>query len=57
MSKGFFTEAELLKYAGERCIEQVAGCPTCHAWARFDLINHMRVEDENARIQFEAEEV
>ena len=57
MSSGFFTKAEMLKYVGERCDEQMPGCPVCRAWTRFDLINHMRDEDENMRIQFENEEI
>jgi hypothetical protein len=57
MSSGFFTKAEMFKYVGERCDEQMPGCPTCRAWTRFDLINHMRDEDEDMRIQFENEEI
>lgn len=53
MKVGFLTEKELLKWVGERCDEQVAGCPICKAWARHDLINHMRFEDENERIENE----
>lgn len=49
---GFLTEQELLKWVGERCPEQEAGCPICKAWARHDMINHMRFEDENERIEF-----
>jgi len=49
--RGFLSEKELLEFVGERCEEQVAGCPICKAWARHDLINHMRFEDENKRIE------
>ena len=52
MKVGFLTEQELLKWVGERCPEQEAGCPICKAWARHDMINHMRFEDENERIEF-----
>ena len=52
MSEGFLTEEELLKWVGERCPEQEAGCPICKAWTRHDLINHMRFEDENDRIEY-----
>jgi len=52
MKVGFLTEQELLKWVGERCPEQAAGCPICKAWARHDMINHMRFEDENTRIEF-----
>jgi hypothetical protein len=51
--RGFLTEKELLKWVGERCPEQEAGCPICKAWARHDMINHMRFEDENMRIELE----
>jgi hypothetical protein len=51
MKRGFLSEKELLEFVGERCEEQVAGCPICKAWARHDLINHMRFEDENKRIE------
>jgi hypothetical protein len=53
MKRGFLTEKELLKFVGERCEEQVAGCAICKAWARHDLINHMKFEDENTRIEME----
>ena len=56
MSDGFFTEAEMLKYVGERCDEQRAGCPVCRAWSRFDFINHLHHEDEGTRLVFEAED-
>jgi hypothetical protein len=50
---GFLTEQELIKWVGERCTEQEARCSICKAWTRHDLINHMRFEDQNERIQFE----
>jgi hypothetical protein len=53
MSEGFLTEQELIKWVGERCEVQVAGCPICKAWTRHDLINHMKFEDENTRIEME----
>lgn len=50
----FLTEQELIKWVGERCSEQEAGCVICMAWTRHDLINHMRFEDMNARIEYES---
>ena len=49
----FLTEKELRKWFGKRCDEQQAGCPVCEAWARHDLINHMRWHDANTRVQLE----
>jgi hypothetical protein len=53
---GFLTEKELIKWVGERCTEQEAGCPICKAWTRHDLINHMRFEDMNTRIENERDD-
>ena len=50
----FFTKKELLRYYGERCSEQHPGCPVCKAWTRHDLINHMKWEDANTRIDLES---
>lgn len=47
----FLSEREVTKLYGRRCEEQQAGCPVCSAWTRFDLINHMRWEDANTRVQ------
>jgi hypothetical protein len=49
----FLNEKELKKLYGKRCKEQQAGCVVCAAWTRFDLINHMRWEDANTRVQYE----
>jgi hypothetical protein len=49
----FLSEKEMKKLFGKRCKDQQPGCPVCTAWTRFDLINHMRWEDANIRIQYE----
>ena len=49
----FLTEKELRGWVGSRCEEQQAGCVVCAAWTRFDLINHMRWEDANTRIEIQ----
>lgn len=49
----FLNEKELQRWYGKRCKEQQAGCVVCAAWTRFDLINHMRWDDANTRIQMQ----
>ena len=52
----FLNEKEVKKLYGKRCEEQHAGCVVCMAWTRFDLINHMRWEDANTRVQYAYDE-
>jgi hypothetical protein len=54
-NRDFLTEQEIIKWVGERCGVQEAGCPVCMAWARHDMINHMRFEDANTRAEMEFE--
>lgn len=49
----FFNEKELRKWFGPRCDEQQPGCAVCEAWTRHDMINHMRWQDANTRVQLE----
>lgn len=48
---GYLTRGELMRLVGKRCDEVEPGCVVCAAWLRFDLLQQMRFEDENTRIQ------
>jgi hypothetical protein len=48
----FLTFVEILDWFGERCGEVELGCPTCRAWARYDFLKMMELEDSIRRQEF-----
>ena len=48
----FLTFEENLDWFGERCGEVELGCPTCRAWARYDFLKMMELEDRHQRREF-----